>query len=123
MDVHRWSHRSLLWAAALVLAALTLGMAFAHTLELPQKMGYGPSLWATLNQTLYQYFAVVGGPVEVLNVGVLVGLAVTERRPRPRSWGLLVAACCFGAALVVWFAVVQPGPALCVSSWPMTETR
>jgi hypothetical protein len=48
---------------AVVLAALTMGLAFAHTLELPQKLDYDAATWTQLQHTLYRYFAVVGGPL------------------------------------------------------------
>jgi hypothetical protein len=47
---------------AVVLAALTMGLAFAHTLELPQKLAYDPATWTQLQHSLYRYFAVIGGP-------------------------------------------------------------
>ena len=46
---------------AVVLAALTMGLAFAHTLELPQKLDYDPATWTQLQHSLYRYFAVIGG--------------------------------------------------------------
>ena len=53
---------------AVVLAALTMGLAFAHTLELPQKLGYDVATWIQLQHSLYRYFAVVGGPLEVATI-------------------------------------------------------
>ena len=49
---------------AVVLAALTMGLTFAHTLELPQKLGYDAVTWIRIQQSLYRYFGLVGGPVE-----------------------------------------------------------
>jgi hypothetical protein len=49
---------------AVVLAALTMGLAFAHTLELPQKLDYDAATWTQIQHTLYRYFAVIGGPLE-----------------------------------------------------------
>lgn len=34
----------------LILAALTMGTAYAHALELPAKMHYDATLWTTINQ-------------------------------------------------------------------------
>lgn len=120
MRVDRWSGCWWLQGTALILAALTMGMAFAHVLELPEKMSYAPRLWTALNQTLYQYFAVVGGPVEVANVVLLGFLAAGERRRRPRCRGFLLAAGCFAVALAVWFAVVNPANQQ-VASWPVNH--
>jgi hypothetical protein len=50
---------------ALMLAALTAGMSFAHVLERPAKMRYDAALYGTLQKTLYAYW----GPP---NVGALV---------------------------------------------------
>ena len=46
---------------AVVLAALTMGLAFAHTLELPQKLDYDAATWTQLQHSLCRYFAVIGG--------------------------------------------------------------
>jgi hypothetical protein len=39
-----------------------MGLAFAHTLELPQQMGYNAPMWTSVMHGLYLYFAIVGGP-------------------------------------------------------------
>ena len=75
---------------AVVLAALTMGLAFAHTLELPQKLDYDPATWTQLQHSLYRYFAVIGGPLEVATV-----------------FAAVVGAACFVLALGWWFAVVN----------------
>jgi hypothetical protein len=64
----------------LLLAALTLTMEAAHVLELPQKMQYGPELYAAVNSTLYRYFALVGGPLTVLTLLSGAGLVIALRR-------------------------------------------
>ena len=46
---------------AVVLAALTMGLAFAYTLELPQKLAYEAATWTQLQHSLCRYFAVIGG--------------------------------------------------------------
>jgi hypothetical protein len=45
-----------------------MGLAFAHTLELPQKLAYDAATWTRLQHSLYRYFAVIGGPLEVATV-------------------------------------------------------
>jgi hypothetical protein len=91
---------------AVVLAALTTGLAFAHTLELPQKLGYDAATWTQLQHSLYRYFAVIGGPLEVATVIAAVVFAV---RARGRYGGRLatVGAGCLVLALGLWFAVVN----------------
>lgn len=127
-----WSEGLWAWRSATVLAALTLGLTFAHTLELPRKLQFSAQLWTTLNQRLYEYFAVVGGALEVVTVLMLAMLAVAElRRSRSRRWAVLVAAGCFAAALVVYFMVVQPAndqiaswsPASVPSDWTTWRDR
>jgi Polyketide cyclase / dehydrase and lipid transport len=93
--------------AALLLTALALSMTSAHVLELPQKMRYGPDLYAAVNTTLYKYFAVVGGPY---TLGSLVSAAVLAGISRGRPGFAWAAA---GASLLLlaflsWLMVVQP---------------
>jgi hypothetical protein len=91
---------------AVVLAALTTGLAFAHTLELPQKLDYDAATWTQLQHSLYRYFAVVGGPLEVATVIAAVVFAVRARGLRGGRLAA-VGAVCFVLALGWWFAVVN----------------
>jgi hypothetical protein len=87
---------------AVVLAALTMGLAFAHTLELPQKLAYDPATWTQIQHSLYRYFAVVGGPLEVATVVAAVVFAVRAHRLRGGRLAV-VGAVCFLVALGWWF--------------------
>jgi hypothetical protein len=100
---------------AVVAAALTMGLTFAHTLELPQKLGYDAAMWTRIQQSLYLWFGVVGGAVEVAAVAVAVVFAV---RTRGRPGGRLATggAALFVAALAWWFAVVNIANAQ-IGSW------
>ena len=60
----------------MVLAALTMGLAFAYTLELPQKLAYEVATWTQLQHGRYCYFAMVGGPLEVATVIAAVVFAL-----------------------------------------------
>src|SRR5215211_3242055 len=91
---------------AVVLAALTTGVAFAHTLELPQKLDYDAATWTQLQHSLYRYFAVVGGPLEVATIIAAVVFAVRARGLRGGRLAA-VGAACFVLALGWWFAVVK----------------
>jgi hypothetical protein len=91
---------------AVVLAALTMGLAFAHTLELPQKLAYDAATWTQLQHSLYRYFAVVGGPLEVATIIAAVVFAVRARGLRGGRLAALGAAL-FVVALGWWFAVVN----------------
>ena len=64
---------------AVVLAALTMGLAFAHALELPPEAAYEVATWTRLQHSLYRYFAMVGGPLEVATV---IAAAVFALRAR-----------------------------------------
>jgi hypothetical protein len=44
----------------LMLTALTLGMGFAHLLQMPAKLAYSGPQWLLLQQTLYGDFRVLG---------------------------------------------------------------
>jgi hypothetical protein len=91
---------------AVVAAALTMGLTFAHTLELPQKLGYDAATWTHIQQSLYLYFGVVGGAVEVAAVIAAVVFAV-RARGRPGGRLAAVGAACFVTALAWWFVVVN----------------
>ncbi len=94
--------------AALLFTALALTMTSAHVLELPQKMQWDPGLYATVNVTLYRYFAIVGGAYTVLalvTAGVAAWLA-RERHPAV-EWGT-IGAMLLALAFLAWLVVVQP---------------
>jgi hypothetical protein len=91
----------------LLLAALTLTMEAAHVLELPQKMQYGPELYAAVNSTLYRYFALVGGPLTVLTLLSGAGLVIALRRQPGLRW-TLAGVLAYFIAFGVWLAVVEP---------------
>ena len=64
---------------AVVPAELTMGLAFAYTLELPQKLAYEAATWTQLQHSRYRYFAVIGGPLEVATVIAAVVFALRAR--------------------------------------------
>jgi hypothetical protein len=94
--------------ATLLLAALSLTMESAHLLELPQKLQYDANLYATVNTTLYRYFAVVGGIYQVGAIVAAVALTIyIQRRDRQARWtfiGTIFLAAAFG----VWLVIVNP---------------
>jgi hypothetical protein len=106
------------WALVATLSALTLGLTFAHVLELPQRLGYDARLWTQLTRpnALYRYFGVVGGPLEVAAVLGVAVLAVILRRQRPAGRFALAAAVLHAAALGVWLGVVLPAN-IDIGSW------
>ena len=98
-----------IWRALTVLLlALAMGLAWAHLLEMPQKMQLEPWLYLVLAPTLYPYFAYVGGPAEVAAVLCCIVLCVLVRKRRPALVLASIAAICAAAALGVWLARVSP---------------
>ena len=112
-------HAGMPWAGviAVVLTALTMGMAFAHTLELPQKMGYDAVMWTSVMHGLYLYFAIIGGPVEVAAVIAALVFAV-RYRGRPGRRLAAVGAACFVIALAWWFAVINTANSV-IGKWAL----
>jgi hypothetical protein len=99
-DAARW------YGVALVLTALSMTAEAAHVLELPQKLRYDAALYATVNGTLYLYFAIVGGSVQV---GAIIVTALLAARARGRAARpALAAAALLALALAAWAAIVAP---------------
>ncbi|HZP10566.1 DUF1772 domain-containing protein [Methyloceanibacter sp.] len=97
--------------AALMLAALTLGMGFCHLLQLPARMGWDQYLWvgSTVQGGLYSLFGSIGAIIDVLTVISLGLLAYLVREHhRPGVMLALGAALLFAAALLLWWVLVYP---------------
>jgi hypothetical protein len=95
----------------LVLAALTLGLSFAHALERPAKMGYDPALYITLQRTLYSEWRPphIGGDVEPAAIGAMILLLFGVRRRHPAFLLTLLATVALLIAFpVVFFWLVEP---------------
>jgi hypothetical protein len=90
--------------ATLLLVALSVGMAFAHALELRPKMNYGPAMYLLLHRTLYEFFGPpVGAFVEAGAVVSSVALVFFVRRRRQAFLLSAVAAVCMLIAHVIWW--------------------
>jgi hypothetical protein len=91
----------------LLLAALGLTMGASHVLELPPRMGYDAQLYTTVTSTLYGFYAIIGG---IIQVGSLLAAALLCWLVRHRgSFRLtLVGALCLALSLGLWAALVQP---------------
>ncbi|GAA6615941.1 methyltransferase family protein [Scytonema sp. NUACC26] len=59
----------------LILVALFMGLEFAHTLELPDKMQYEGALYVTVQNSLYRYFGAPGLGAFVTVGAVLCAIA------------------------------------------------
>lgn len=96
-------------AVALLLAALTMGLLFAHVLELGPKFSYPAELYIQLNNSLYVWFGPPLGALlylgSIIAAGVLTWLV--RRRRAVLAW-TGAAALLQVAALVTYFTVVEP---------------
>jgi hypothetical protein len=93
---------------AVVLAALTLGMAFGHLLEIDGKLRMDGQTWLAIQQQLYVGSGTVGIVVQFAAAASAALLAGLLRR-RYLVLGLTLAATiCLIAQLGVWLLVNQP---------------
>ncbi|MBW4534359.1 MAG: DUF1772 domain-containing protein [Pleurocapsa minor HA4230-MV1] len=93
----------------IILAALSMGMAFCHTLELPAKMNYPASLYLTIQQSLYRQFGSFPGIFsEVGAIVCAIALTFLVRQRRLAFKWTLAGATFLALALVVWFSFVAP---------------
>jgi len=109
-----------LWSVlSATIAALSLGPSFAHVLEaVPRLTVWSPELWreVTVFNAQFEYFAIVGAP---LDVGVIVVLAILTflLGGRKRAFRLALAAMLlYAAALATWFLWVAPANAV-LATW------
>jgi hypothetical protein len=94
-------------AVALTLAALGLAPGAAHLMELPVKLNYSPVLYAEVTSTLYVWYGIAGGAVQVAAALTVAILAVRVRRSH--SAGLVFAsAASLVISLLLWGALVAP---------------
>ena len=94
--------------ATLLLVALSMGMAFAHALELRPKMNYEPATYLLLHRTLYEFFGPpVGGFIEAGAVVSSVALFGVRRRRRAFLLSA-VGAVCMVTAHIIWWLWVNP---------------
>lgn len=101
----------LLRLATILLVALLTGLAFAHVLERPAKLQYEPTLYITLQQTLYVQWGPpnVGGVLEPAAVVATALLAFFTRRTwRESRFYLGALAALLLAFPVVFFWLVGP---------------
>jgi hypothetical protein len=99
-------HR-LLFSVALTLVALGLIPGGAHLLELPVKINYAPVLYADVTSTLYRWFGLVGGVIQVGALLITCTVAYTRRKSSqaPLLWASAVALL---VSIALWAALVQP---------------
>ncbi|MCC6198589.1 MAG: hypothetical protein IT518_29420 [Burkholderiales bacterium] len=94
-------------AVSLTLTALGLAPGAAHLMEMPVKLGYAPAFYAEVTSTLYAWYGIAGGMVQVAAALTVVALAFRLRRSR--AAGLAAAsAAALVISLALWAAVVAP---------------
>jgi hypothetical protein len=91
-----------------LLVALTLGLAFAHVLEIPGKLRLDGASWLTVQHNLYVAFGVVGAAIEILAILSTWMLLLLVRGERRAFAWTLAAALLATAALIEWALVVAP---------------
>jgi hypothetical protein len=95
--------------ATLLLVALSMGMAFAHALELRPKMDYEPAMYLLPHRTLYEFFGPpVGGFIEAAAVLSSVALVFFVRRRGRAFLPTAAGAVCMVIAHVIWWLWVNP---------------
>jgi hypothetical protein len=95
---------------SLLLVALTMGLEFAHTLELGPKLHYPPELYLRLNTSLYAWFGIappVGGAIW-LGAMVATGVLIWLRRQRYARLFTGASLVLQLAAFANYFARVEP---------------
>ena len=93
---------------ALLLVALGMSLGAAHSLELPQKMAYDPELYTAVTSTMYRYYGLIGGPVQVLGMLTVAVLCWLSRKRRSAFQWTVAALVALVASLALWAALVQP---------------
>jgi hypothetical protein len=99
----------------LLLVTLTLGLSFAHTLELPAKLEYDGRLYITIQQTLYRWWGppLVGAALEPAAVLATAVLAFLVRARRTEFMVTLGSTLLLLLAFpVVFFLAVEPANAV-----------
>ncbi|HEX5056754.1 MAG TPA: anthrone oxygenase family protein [Gammaproteobacteria bacterium] len=102
----------LIWRfVTILLVALTLGLSFAHTLEMPAKMLYEGGLYITIQRSLYAAWGPpnIGGFLEPAAVVAAVVLCAAVRHRKRAFWLSTAAAVALLAAFpLVYFILVEP---------------
>lgn len=95
------------WLITLLLTACGLALGGAHVLELPVRTQYDPEFYMRVTSTLYRYFGLVGGPLQVVAVVASVALAWRIRGRAAFPW-TLAGSLCLALSILLWFLLVQP---------------
>ncbi|GBF40490.1 hypothetical protein [Leptospira johnsonii] len=105
---------------ALILAALTLGMRFAHVMEAGPKLHWEADLYFQVQTSLYKYFAIIGPIVQIGSILLIFTIAYLSRGTRSFRYTVL-SGFSFIFSLGVWFLFVAPAASQ-IKEWPVTHT-
>lgn len=105
---------------SLVCTGITLGAAYAHVLELPNKFRLDGELWLAVQQNIYRGWGPFIGPFEVLAIAATWVLVALVRGRRPTFALTLTAAVCLSLALVAFFTLNAPVNAAFAQWTPQT---
>lgn len=98
------------WFTALV-ASLSFAPSFAHVLEaLPRLKAWSPELWreATVFNAQFQYFLVIGAPLDMLAIAAPAALVFLLRSDTTAALVAGGGAVFYALALILWFILVSP---------------
>ena len=109
-----------LWAVLTsTVAALSLGLSFAHVMELlPRLTQWSPELWreTTVFNAQFWLFAVVAAPLDLCAIAFPAVLALILHADRSAFRFAVAAAVLYALALAAWFALVAPANSV-LSTW------
>lgn len=105
---------------ALVLAALTLGMRFAHVMEAAPKLHWEAELYFQVQTSLYKYFAIIGPIVQIGSILLIFAIAYLSKGTRSFRYAIL-SAFSFIFSLGVWFFFVSPASSQ-IKEWTVAHT-
>ncbi|PJZ76452.1 hypothetical protein [Leptospira neocaledonica] len=105
---------------ALILAALTLGMRFAHVMEAAPKLHWEADLYFQVQTSLYKYFAIIGPIVQIGSILLIFTIAYFSKGTRSFRYTVLSGAS-FIFSLGVWFLFVAPATSQ-IKEWTITHT-
>jgi hypothetical protein len=94
-------------AIALTLAAFGLAPGAAHLMELPVKLGYSAEFYAEVTSTLYAWFGIAGGIIQVAAMLTVAALAFRFRHSPVAGLCVATAAALF-ISLLLWSVLVAP---------------
>ncbi len=102
--------------ANLFLVALTMGLVFAHVMEIPGKLRFDGATWLVVQHNLYIAFGVVGAAIELAAIATSWALVLVVRRNRHTLVWTIFGAVAVSAGLADWFVLVSPANAV-LNGW------